>query len=105
MVTVFISYAHTDEELKDQLLLHLAALRREGLIGVWHDRMLVPGEHLDSAIETQLAASDLVILLVSPAFIASDYCHEKEMLRAFERAQRGEVKVVACILRPCRWHN
>ncbi|MDB5600973.1 MAG: toll/interleukin receptor protein [Xanthobacteraceae bacterium] len=105
MVTVFISYAHSDEKLKDQLVMHLAALRREGIVGVWHDRMLKPGEHLDHAIEAALAASDLIILVISPAFIASDYCSEREMVRAFERAARGEAKVVALILRPCRWQN
>jgi TIR domain len=105
MISVFISYAHTDEKLKDQLLTHLSALRREGLIGIWHDRMLKPGEHLDQAIEVKLAASDLIILLVSPAFIASDYCSEREMIRAFQRAQSGKAKVVAFILRPCRWQN
>jgi TIR domain len=105
MTSVFISYAHADENLKNRLLVHLAALRREGLIGIWHDRMLKPGEHLDTAIEAELAAADLVILLISPDFINSNYCTEKEMQRAFVRAKGGQCKVAAVILKPCRWHN
>jgi TIR domain len=105
MISVFISYAHADEKLKDRFLVHLGALKRERLIGVWHDRMLRPGDHLDRAIEAELAAAKLVILLVSPDFINSDYCTEKEMQRAFARAKRGQCKVVAVILKPSRWRE
>jgi TIR domain len=105
MVSVFISYAHADEKLKDRFLVHLGALKRERLIGVWHDRMLRPGEHLDSAVEAELAASDLVILLISPDFIHSEYCTEKEMQRAFARAKDGQCKVAPVIVKPCQWRN
>ncbi len=37
MTTGFISYTHVDTALKDQLVQHLAPLRREGLIDLWHD--------------------------------------------------------------------
>ena len=103
--SVFVAYAHMDERLKGRFLVHLAALQREGLIGVWHDRMLKPGEHLDSSIENELAAADLVILLISPDFINSDYCTEKEMRRAFARARDGQCQVAAVILKPCQWQN
>src|SRR5262245_41244834 len=105
MTSVFISYAHADEKLKNRLLVHLGALKRERLIGVWHDRMLSPGENLDRAIEAELAAADLVILLVSPDFINSDYCTEKEMQRAFARAKDGRCKVVPVILKPSLWRD
>jgi hypothetical protein len=105
MVSVFISYAHADEELKKRFLVHLGALKRERLIDVWHDQMLRPGEHLDRAIEAELAAADLVILLVSPDFINSDYCTEKEMQRAFARAKDGRCRVVAVILKPSLWRD
>ena len=105
MTTAFISYTHADEALKDQFLQHLAPLRREGLISVWHDRMLKPGDHLDQIIQRELASSDLIILLVSAAFLNSEYCYEEEMQRAFARQRMGEAKVVAVILRPCQWQN
>ena len=105
VISAFISYAHADEKLEDRFLVHLAALKRERLIGVWHDRMLQPGDHLDRAIEAELAAADLVILLVSPDFINSDYCTEKEMQRAFARAKEGRCKVVPVILKPSLWRD
>jgi len=103
MTTGFLSYTHADTALKEQLVRHLAPLRREGLIDLWHDGLLRPGEHLDPAVQAALAASDVVILLVSADFIASEYCYEQEMLRAFARQRDGTVRVIPIILRPCQW--
>lgn len=103
MTSGFISYTHADTALKDQFVRHLAPLRREGLIDVWHDAMLRPGEHLDPAVQAALAASGLVLLLVSADFIHSEYCYEQEMMRAFARQRDGTARVVPIILRPCQW--
>lgn len=103
MTTGFISYTHADTALKEELVRHLAPLQREGLIDLWHDGMLRPGEHLDPAVQAALAASDVVILLVSAGFIASDYCYEQEMLRAFARQREGTARVIPIILKPCQW--
>ncbi|HYI39011.1 MAG TPA: toll/interleukin-1 receptor domain-containing protein [Allosphingosinicella sp.] len=105
MTTAFISYTHSDEGLKDRFLQHLAPLRREGLIDVWHDRMLRAGDHLEEEIQRELASSDLIILLISAAFIHSEYCYEEEMQRAFLRQRRGEARVIAVILRSCQWKH
>ncbi|WP_426166658.1 toll/interleukin-1 receptor domain-containing protein [Sandarakinorhabdus sp. DWP1-3-1] len=103
MATGFISYTHADAEFKNRLLGHLAPLRREGLIEVWHDGLLRPGEHLDPAIQSALSASQIVILLISSDFIASEYCYEQELIRAFARQRDGRAQVVPIILRPCQW--
>ena len=103
MTTGFVSYTHADADLKDQLLRHLAPLRREGLIDVWHDAMLRPGEHLDPTVQAALAKSDLVLLLVSAGFLASEYCYEQEMVRAFARQRANTARVVPIILKPCQW--
>lgn len=105
MISAFISYAHADERLKVRLLTHLRALTREGLVQAWHDRMLLPGSQLDNVIEQELSASSLVLLLISPDFINSDYCTEREMQRAFARAKAGDCQVVVVICESCQWRN
>lgn len=100
---VFISYSHKDEKLKKELLNHLAPLKQEGLVAVWHDRLLRPGEHLDNAIQNELSAADIILLLVSSDFLASGYCVENEMAKSFERARAGGPRVVVIVLRPCQW--
>lgn len=102
-VKVFLSYAHEDEKLRAELGKHLSPLRRSKLIDSWCDRKLVPGSHLDDEIVTQLRTSDLVLLLISPDFINSEYCYSREMRVALRRHVRGEVRVIPVILRPVDW--
>jgi TIR domain len=105
VATLFFSYSHVDENLRDQLEIHLSSLRRQGLIDSWHDRRITAGEEFGAAIDGHIDTSDVILLLISPDFIASDYCYEREMKRALERQDRGEAKLVPVILRPCDWHD
>ena len=75
----FISYSHSDKAALDRLHVHLKNLTREGRIETWYDRNILAGGELDAEIERELEASDLFLLLVSPDFIASDYCVEREI--------------------------
>lgn len=102
-VTVFISYAHEDEALKRQLSNHLSILKRHGVISEWHDRLISPGADWSNAIDSHLESAQIILLLVSSDFLASDYCYETEMKRAIEKHERGEARVVPIFLRPCTW--
>jgi hypothetical protein len=105
MVTAFISYAHRDEAYRNELEIHLAMLKREGLISVWHDRRIVAGSPIEPTIDEQLSNAALVLLLVSPYFLASDYCYDREMTQAVEKHQLGKARVVPIILNPCEWQR
>jgi hypothetical protein len=105
MASLFFSYSHKDEDLRNELEVHLSALKRQGVISTWHDRRITAGTELGAAIDENLNAADVILLLVSPDFIDSDYCYEKEMDRAMERHKRGEARVIPVILRPCNWHE
>lgn len=103
MPSVFFSYCHVDEDLRDQLEKQLAMLKRQGVIETWHDRRIIAGQELDKTINEHINNDDIILLLVSPDFIASAYCYEKEMLRALERHDAGEATVIPVILRACEW--
>jgi hypothetical protein len=103
VATVFFSYSHKDEALRDELEVHLAMLIRQGLISTWHDRRISAGEVLDSAVDENLEAADIILCLASPEFIASEYCYSREMQRALERHENGEARVIPVILRHCEW--
>lgn len=104
LARVFFSYSHADEDLRDQLEKQLAMLKRQGLIESWHDRRIIAGNEIDDEISVQMEAADIILLLVSPDFLASDYCYEREMERALERHRAGEARVIPVILRSCDWH-
>lgn len=100
---VFVSYSHVDEELRDQLEVQLAMLKRQGLVEIWHDRRMLAGDHLDWTISKELDEADVILLLVSPNFLASDYCYKIEKGRALQRHRAGEARLISVILRPCDW--
>ncbi|MDQ3205851.1 MAG: toll/interleukin-1 receptor domain-containing protein [Pseudomonadota bacterium] len=105
MSTLFFSYSHKDEALRDRLEVHLSALKREGAISTWHDRRITAGDALGQRIDEQLERADIILLLVSPDFLASDYCNDVEMQRALARHAEGRARVVPVILRPCDWQQ
>lgn len=100
---VFISYSHIDEALRDELEVHLSMLKRQGLVDVWHDRRLLAGDQLDWTISKELDEADVILLLISPNFLASDYCYKIEKGRALKRHQEGTARLISVILRPCDW--
>ncbi|MFO0756189.1 MAG: toll/interleukin-1 receptor domain-containing protein [Byssovorax sp.] len=97
---VFCSFAQPDEALLDELRKHLAPLRRAGLVEVWHDRMITPGSEVKQQVDLRLDEADLILLLISPDFTASDYCYGVEAARALGRHDRGEAVVIPIMLRP-----
>ena len=99
----FISYSHKDDAALERLHTHLAMLRRDDRIDAWFDREILAGGDLDAEIADQLESCELFLFLVSPDFLASDYCVEREMERALERHHAGEARVVPIILEPCDW--
>ncbi|MXX74485.1 MAG: TIR domain-containing protein [Holophagales bacterium] len=105
MARVFISYSHVDETFRIELEKHLSALRRQGVISLWHDRRIGPGEELHQQISKDLEAANIILLLVSADFLSSDYCYDTEMGRAMERHEQGDARVIPVILRPCDWQD
>src|SRR5262245_25912977 len=105
MVSVFFSYSHEDEQYRDQLEKHLATLKRQGLIDAWHDRRILAGDDFARQISDELGKANVVLLLVSASFLASDYCFGVEMKRALARHDAGEAHVIPVIVRPCDWHS
>jgi len=104
-VEIFISYSHEDEALLKRLETHLTGLKRAGLITVWHGRNISAGVPWEEEIDKHLSNAQIVLLLVSANFIASDYGYGVEFQRAMERHRQRTARVIAIILSPCRWRD
>lgn len=102
-VKLFFSYSHKDEELKNELEKHLSMLRRQGVISTWYDRKIDAGSTLDKEIDKNLKDSDIILLLISVDFLASDYCYDIEMKEALKMHENKQAIVVPIILRNCDW--
>lgn len=105
MPNVFFSYSHRDEDLRDQLETQLAMLKHQGIIETWHDRRIGAGQEIDAAIDEHIDFDEIILLLVSPDFLASNYCYNIEMTRALDRHEAGEAIVIPVILRACEWQE
>lgn len=103
MVTLFFSYSHKDEDLRNELDKHLSILKRQGILGTWHDRRIEAGSEVHKEISHYISEADIILLLISSDFLASDYCYDKEMAVAMERHNKKEATVIPVILRPCDW--
>ncbi|MDD5394160.1 MAG: COR domain-containing protein [Thiothrix sp.] len=105
-IKLFISYSHADEAHKIRLEKHLKAINRTLPLTAWSDRFLFSGELVDEQIFQQLDTADIVLLLVSPDFINSDYCFTKEMVRALLRYKdAGNVVIPVIIRHTASWRN
>jgi tetratricopeptide (TPR) repeat protein len=102
-VSLFFSYAHEDEPLLRQLETHLSLLKRQGLISIWYDRQIVAGTNWAKVIDERLEQASIILLLVSPDFLASEYCYQVEMKRALERHETGQARVIPIAIRPADW--
>lgn len=102
---VFISYSHKDEALKEELEVHLANLKRQGKIQPWQDRAIEAGTEWAEEIRRNLEEAQIILLLITPRFIASEYCYDKEMKRAMERHEEGTARVIPVILKPADWQD
>lgn len=102
---IFYCYSHKDEELRDRLEIHLKMLERQNLIKNWHDRKIILGKDWSREISKKLDESDIILLLLSPDFLASDYCYEIEMKKALKLHSSNQVQVIPIILRVCDWKN
>jgi hypothetical protein len=96
---IFYSYAHKDEKLRTELNKHLFNLKRQNLIVEWYDRNISAGNEWEHEIDIHLNTAHIILLLISPDFLASDYCYSIEIRRAMERHIAGEARVIPIILR------
>src|SRR5260221_12699121 len=102
---VFISYAHEDQALKDELCAHLSNLQRQGLIKTWHDGNILAGTEWEQQIIEHLTSAHLILLLISSDFMASDFCFSVEMQQAMARHQTNQARAIPILVRQTDWQH
>jgi len=106
--SVFVCYARADNEANeaknrwlDRFLQFLRPLVRQENLTVWSDKEIKIGDHWHERIQDQLENVKAVVLLVSPAFLASDYIANNELPALLKRAADQGVKIMPIIISPC----
>lgn len=97
---IFYCYAHQDQKLREALDKHLMLLKHMGIATTWHDREIQAGTDWQQEITTKLLTAHLILLLISPDFMASDYCYSIEMQQALALHHKRYATVIPISLRP-----
>lgn len=104
-IRIFIAYARKDNEAREKLREQLSALERRGHFHIFWDGLILPGERWDARLKDELHRADIFLLLVSEAFLDSDYVHEVELPKALQLRAEGKAEVLPVILRRCLWQH
>lgn len=104
-IEIFISYAREDELLMKGLETHLSNLKNQDIIRAWHNQQIPAGAKWAEQIDHYLESAQIILLLISPDFLASEECYEVELRRAMERHKAKEAIVIPVLLRPGDWQG
>ncbi len=102
---VFISYSHQDQTLRQKLDNHLSNLKQQNIITSWYDGDITAGTEWRSRIMQHLNNAQIILLLISDDFMASDFCYSIEMTQAIARHDANQARVIPIILRPVDWQG
>ena len=103
-VKLFCSYCRADEKHRMRFSKQIALLKEKGLVSEWHDRMIPAGDDWQATIDENMDQADVVVLFLSPDFIASENCR-KEAEYALRLRNEREATVIPVVLRTCAWHD
>jgi internalin A len=102
---IFISYSHKDDEFRAELEVRLKILQQQGFVRLWSDRRIAAGSEWRGEIDENLQKADLILILLSDDFLASDYCYDVEMKKALERFALRQTRILPIVLRQCAWRR
>jgi hypothetical protein len=102
-IEIFCSCAEEDRTFLEALQDHLSMLRRSRTIAIWHQSKSRLGYTQKHELDQHLNSASLIVLLISPSFLASDSLYDIELQRAMERHAAAEARVIPILVRPCHW--
>ncbi len=102
---VFISYSPKDDDFRIELVNHLKILEYSALINIWDASQILGGDDSIQTKTEKLESADIILLLVSSSYIASDTIRFQETLPAIKKLSQKNTLVIPIILRPVDWKN
>ena len=104
-IDIFIAYAHEDEKILEELKTHLTVLERTQNVTIWYDGLVMPGQEWQATTKEVMQKSQIILLLISADFIASDECYNESMKHALDMHRAGKCTVIPVLARACLWQD
>ena len=104
-IKIFIAYSREDTSILNKLRTNLKVLERAHNVKVWYDGEIEVGSDWEKSIKTHLHTADIILLLISENFIASDYCYNNEMTEALSLHDQEKVRTIPIIAKECLWQD
>lgn len=101
--TVFISYSRRDARWLEMVKTHLKPFERDGRIKRWDDTEIKSGQLWKTEIEKAIGSAQVVVLLVSPEFLASDFIANNELPPLLVAAETEGATILSVIIKPCNF--
>ncbi len=102
--SVIIAYHHHDKAWQERIHKSLQPLNRLADIKLWEDTQFNTKTDWRFYVGEHLIAAQVVILLVSPNFLASPFAKNKDFTLLLSQAADNKTKVLPIILQPCRFN-
>jgi hypothetical protein len=99
--TIFVSYCHRNRRWVQRLRVHLTPYDRLGVLDLWDDTRIAPGDQWRSEIRGAIDRAAASILLISPDFLASEFVATEELPKLLAKAERGGSRIFPIIVEPC----
>ncbi|HEV2661069.1 MAG TPA: TIR domain-containing protein, partial [Ktedonobacteraceae bacterium] len=99
LARIFLAFTSEDSSFHKDLVTQLASLRQGGIIDNWHEYEIPVAENWQQAQNERLAQADIILLLISSDFIASDY-YSVLIKQALKRDATGKARVIPILCRP-----
>jgi hypothetical protein len=98
-------YSHDDEKWLDELIKYLKPIERQFPTAMWSDKQLRPGDRWTLVQNEAPSSAKVVLLLVSPSFLASDFIHDQEFGPALDAANKASKKILWVLVATCLWQQ
>jgi len=99
---IFISYAHEDKKMMDQLSKYLNIVKIHN-IDFWFDQKMRTGDEWPAKIQNAIETAHLTICLVSNSYLGSTFVQKREFPFIQTRQKEGMV-VFPIIIKDCLWN-
>lgn len=105
VLKMVICHAHEEENEVglQQLRAFLRPFQYRYNVEIWDDHKISAGTDWEQEMNRHLKEAQIILLLISPSFLAWDYSYGVELKQALERHEKGEARVIPIILYDSLW--